>query len=156
MLMKKLYILALFVLLCGFTANSQIYVTADAAFPKFGLFSNHAHTFGPVGMYQYAQYGHTKKYEFDVETVKLGTGASVPICKGNLVLYGGINHQWFFNVYDNSPYFDLENTYPTSFDLGISRNDYWGSILFVGDPLNREVMLGLHYRFLHNKLKYRY
>lgn len=153
--MKRFYILALLVLLCGFTANSQIYVTADASFPKFGLFSNHQNTFGPVGVYQYAVYGHTSKYEFHAENVKLGVGASVPIFKGNLSLYGGANYQWFFNTYDNSPYMSLDHINALSCDVGISRNDDWGSVLFIVDPINVDVMLGLHYKFLR-KYKYQY
>ena len=155
-MLKKFYILALFVLLCSFTANSQIYVTVDASYPKFGLFSNNTHVFGQVGVYQFAQYGHTSKYEFRADNVKIGAGASVPIYKGNLTLYGGINSQWFFNVYDNNINFDLERITTPSFDLGISRNDDWGSVLFIVDPLNVDVSVGLYYRFLRNKPKYRY
>jgi len=138
----KAFLVTLF-LFTGIIAKSQLYATIDPAFLRVGALYNYK--MDEIGFYGRGLYGNIKGDLFYTESVKIGTGISIP--EGNANFYFGLNYNHFFNGsgynYENV----INKVSILSVDIGISVTYNRFSMLMMADFINWESILGFSYRF---------
>lgn len=132
--------------------KAQAFMTMDFITPRAGLMYRHEFSKVDLGVYGIAQYGIKNRELLHFQTAKVNAGLALPYDGENFVLYGGLSYHWYWDIRNDDPRVDFGRVQPLSLDLGISHGADGFIMLFLCDPINREMLVGITYRFKQQKL----